>query len=75
MKIRADSHVVAMLISGDVTIGKVEIDPKDLLSIPINDEGFSEVRSMCLFVVEFVNYFFCLMRGYISVNLLVYVID
>lgn len=44
MKIRADSHVVAVLMSGEVTIGKVELNPKDLLSIPVNDEGLSEVN-------------------------------
>ena len=44
MKIREDSHVVAVLVSGEVTIGKVELKPKDLLSIPLNDAGLTEVR-------------------------------
>jgi hypothetical protein len=44
MKIREDSHVVAILMSHDVMIGKVEFKPKDLLHIPLNDEGHTEVR-------------------------------
>lgn len=47
MKIREDSHVVAILLSGEVTIGKVEFKPKDLLHIPLNDEGLTEVGTVC----------------------------
>lgn len=43
MKIRADSHVVAVLYSGDVEIGKVLLKPEELLSIPVNDDGLTEV--------------------------------
>jgi hypothetical protein len=43
MKIREDSHVVAVLMSADVMIGKVEFQPRDLLHIPLNDEGHTEV--------------------------------
>lgn len=46
MKIRADSHVVAVLMSGEVTIGRVEFQPKDLLHIPLNDEGLTEVSEL-----------------------------
>lgn len=50
MKIRADSHVVAVLLSNEVTIGRVEFQPQDLLHIPLNDEGLTEV-SILYFVV------------------------
>jgi len=47
-KIAEDSTIFAVVSSGTVPIGRIDINPKELLSIPLNTDKLTEVEFIAI---------------------------